>query len=63
MYQNVRQIYLFRSNQIDLFKTMPVLATSSVDATTSNDIQQEQSSVQIKDIKDGTFYSFKFKFI
>ena len=31
---------------------MPVLATQSVEAT-SNDLSEEQTSVQLKDVKDG----------
>jgi hypothetical protein len=31
---------------------MPVLATQSVEATT-NDLNEEQTSVQLKDVKDG----------
>jgi hypothetical protein len=40
---------------------MPILASESVE-TTSNDLHEEQTSVQIKDVKDGnTFLVFDFK--
>ncbi len=47
---------------------MPVLATQSVEPTT-NDLNEEQTSVQLKDVKDGKnnlskkqiyFYLFKY---
>jgi hypothetical protein len=39
---------------------MPILASESVE-TTSNDLHEEQTSVQIKDVKDGnTFLVFLF---
>ncbi len=35
---------------------MPVLASESVE-TTSNDLHEEQTTVQIKDVKDGKTFS------
>jgi len=39
---------------------MPILASESIE-TTSNDLHEEQTSVQIKDVKDGnTVFYFDF---
>jgi hypothetical protein len=39
---------------------MPVLASESVE-TTSNDLHEEQTGVQIKDVKDGKYLPFSFE--
>jgi hypothetical protein len=39
---------------------MPVLATQSVELT-SNDLNEQETSVQIKDVKDGKYKYFYLK--